>query len=185
MENQDNKNLFMRISWFIIIASLVLILGIGIHGIYADYNGLKEQVSSQEKIIKNKNKTISKYKKNEKELENTILEYEEQIEFMDKYVAICPLDGKGRYHTYTCTHYDGSVSFYIHNIGNAENNGFKPCKYCEKYNETKAKKSNNVYVTDTGSKYHREWCSYLKSSNPITKEKAIEQGYEPCSRCNP
>ena len=42
-----------------------------------------------------------------------------------------------------------------------------------------------VYVTDSGTKYHRSWCSYLKSSNPITKEEAIEEGYFPCSRCNP
>lgn len=42
-----------------------------------------------------------------------------------------------------------------------------------------------VYVTDTGSKYHQSWCSYLKSSNPISLEDAINQGYTPCSRCGP
>ena len=45
--------------------------------------------------------------------------------------------------------------------------------------------SQTVYVTDTGDKYHREGCSYLLSSNPITLRQAINRGYTPCSRCNP
>lgn len=40
-----------------------------------------------------------------------------------------------------------------------------------------------VYVTDTGSKYHKAGCSYLKSSNEISLSDAIAWGYEPCSRC--
>ena len=43
-----------------------------------------------------------------------------------------------------------------------------------------------VYVTNTGSKYHRSTCSYLRQSKiAIDKTKAIKQGYTPCSRCNP
>lgn len=46
--------------------------------------------------------------------------------------------------------------------------------------------STTVYITNTGSKYHRSGCSYLrKSSNAISKDAAISQGYTPCSRCNP
>ena len=46
--------------------------------------------------------------------------------------------------------------------------------------------STTVYVTNTGNKYHRSGCSYLrKSSNAISKDAAISQGYTPCSRCNP
>lgn len=41
-----------------------------------------------------------------------------------------------------------------------------------------------VYVTKTGECYHRESCSYLKSSIEITLEEA-SQMYRPCSRCNP
>lgn len=41
-----------------------------------------------------------------------------------------------------------------------------------------------VYITDTGSKYHRAGCQYLaKSSHPISKDTAIARGYEACSRC--
>ena len=43
-----------------------------------------------------------------------------------------------------------------------------------------------VYITDTGSKYHRSSCSYVRQSKiQIDESKAIRQGYTPCSRCNP
>lgn len=43
-----------------------------------------------------------------------------------------------------------------------------------------------VYVTNTGSKYHRDGCSYLKKSkNEITLSDALKKGYEPCSKCRP
>lgn len=42
-----------------------------------------------------------------------------------------------------------------------------------------------VYITDSGNKYHRANCSYLKKSkHEISLSDAISQGYEPCSRCN-
>lgn len=42
-----------------------------------------------------------------------------------------------------------------------------------------------VYVTNTGNKYHRDGCSYLKSKISKDKDDAIAQGYTACSRCNP
>lgn len=43
-----------------------------------------------------------------------------------------------------------------------------------------------VYVTDTGTKYHRAGCGYLsKSKNSISLENAVYYGYTPCSRCGP
>lgn len=43
-----------------------------------------------------------------------------------------------------------------------------------------------VYVANTGSKYHRSGCQYLKKSqNAISISSAKAQGYTPCSRCNP
>lgn len=42
-----------------------------------------------------------------------------------------------------------------------------------------------VYVTDTGTKYHREDCSYLHSSHQMTIQQAEAAGYGPCSRCRP
>lgn len=43
-----------------------------------------------------------------------------------------------------------------------------------------------VHITRTGSKYHRGGCSYLRKSDyTINILDAINQGYTPCSRCNP
>ena len=43
-----------------------------------------------------------------------------------------------------------------------------------------------VYITKTGSKYHRRDCGYLKKSKiPILKSKAISRGFDGCSRCKP
>lgn len=41
-----------------------------------------------------------------------------------------------------------------------------------------------VYVTNTGSKYHRDGCRTLKSKIPISLDKA-KASYEPCKVCNP
>lgn len=46
------------------------------------------------------------------------------------------------------------------------------------------KKGIIVYITKTGSKYHRAGCRYLsKSSIPISLEDAKARGYGPCSAC--
>ena len=43
-----------------------------------------------------------------------------------------------------------------------------------------------VYVTKTGKKYHSNDCIYLsKSKISITLKEAKEEGYTPCSKCNP
>ena len=43
-----------------------------------------------------------------------------------------------------------------------------------------------VYITRTGSKYHRAECSSLsKSKRSISKADAIRRGLSPCSVCNP
>ena len=46
--------------------------------------------------------------------------------------------------------------------------------------------SQTVYVTRTGSKYHRYGCQYLrKSCYARSLSSAKTSGYTPCSRCNP
>jgi len=45
---------------------------------------------------------------------------------------------------------------------------------------------NSVYTTNTGSKYHREGCRYLKySSTEIGMVQAISMGLTPCKVCKP
>lgn len=46
--------------------------------------------------------------------------------------------------------------------------------------------SDSVYITATGSKYHRSNCSYLANSRRETTLNAAKSaGYGPCSRCKP
>lgn len=43
-----------------------------------------------------------------------------------------------------------------------------------------------VFITNTGTKYHKSGCRHLKSSSiPISKKEATSQGYEPCKVCKP
>ena len=45
---------------------------------------------------------------------------------------------------------------------------------------------NTVYITASGTKYHRAECSYLHDSKiSISASEARARGYSPCSRCNP
>lgn len=42
-----------------------------------------------------------------------------------------------------------------------------------------------VYISDTGSKYHRSGCSSLRKSKiEITLDDAVARGYTPCERCH-
>ena len=46
--------------------------------------------------------------------------------------------------------------------------------------------STTVYITDYGEKYHRSSCQYLHDSkHSISLSSAVNQGYTPCSVCNP
>lgn len=181
MENSNNKSdkifKFMRILIVIGIAILLYFLYEYIDDYYYEYIELKENVASYRETIVAKNKKITEYN-------SKLKKYENQIEFMDNYVAICPLDGSGLYHKYGCEYLDKS-SFVIYNISQAPNEGYSPCFYCSELDNTVDTKTEIVYITNTGSKYHRSNCSYLKSKNSITKEKAIQKGYSACSRCNP
>lgn len=48
------------------------------------------------------------------------------------------------------------------------------------------RKEVTVYITDTGTKYHRAGCVHLRrSSHPLALSEAKRQGYEPCKVCKP
>lgn len=48
-----------------------------------------------------------------------------------------------------------------------------------------AEKETTVYVTKTGSKYHRDGCQYLRQNKIAISLDKARSGYEPCSKCNP
>lgn len=50
--------------------------------------------------------------------------------------------------------------------------------------ESYYKREDIVYVTKSGRKYHKQGCSYLKSSSiMMSLKQALMEGREPCSRC--
>lgn len=52
--------------------------------------------------------------------------------------------------------------------------------------EATERKGTTVYLTKSGTKFHRDGCSSLsKSKIPISYEDAVARGFEPCGRCNP
>lgn len=52
--------------------------------------------------------------------------------------------------------------------------------------ESSGQEEITVYVTDTGTKYHRSGCGSLwNSSHERSLSQAISQGYGPCGNCNP
>jgi len=42
-----------------------------------------------------------------------------------------------------------------------------------------------VYRTNSGSKFHRDGCEWLKSRIPIKRDEARLYGLTPCSVCSP
>jgi endonuclease YncB( thermonuclease family) len=42
-----------------------------------------------------------------------------------------------------------------------------------------------VWITKSGTKYHRKDCSYHQGNMPILREEAKQRGLQPCKRCNP
>ncbi len=42
-----------------------------------------------------------------------------------------------------------------------------------------------VYITPSGTKYHRADCTYTTTVRSLTIQAAERQGYSPCSRCDP
>ena len=48
----------------------------------------------------------------------------------------------------------------------------------------KVKNSSVCFVTSSGTKYHKDGCSYLKKTKTkMTVQEAKDCGYSPCSRC--
>lgn len=62
------------------------------------------------------------------------------------------------------------------------------CPWLDKDDDVSSGSSGDdiVYITETGSKYHKAGCQYLSQSKiPISRQEAIRLGYPPCSVCNP
>lgn len=66
------------------------------------------------------------------------------------------------------------------------NNSNTDSNYDSNYSDEDYENSTTVYITDSGSKYHRASCSYLSNSkHEISLKKAVKKGYTRCTRCKP
>jgi len=115
-----------------------------------------------------------------------------------------------KYHSSGCRYL--SQSKIAIDLSDAVNGGYSPCSVCNPPTKSKANSGENVveasqtkdatventsvkqnavstqtvYITKSGTKYHRSGCTYLKSSKiPISLEDAIKRGYDACSVCKP
>lgn len=169
----------------VVILCLIIFSSLLLYSCYNEYKQLKLDNEYYKTELENKTSLIQSLYNRSQEDSQSSLTNSSKAMFLDSYVAICPADGTSLYHKYSCEKYNKTIPFYICSITNAASEGYSPCSICEVNSDTTKTTEEIVYITNTGSKYHRSWCSYLKSSNPITKEQAIEKGYTPCSRCNP
>ena len=77
-------------------------------------------------------------------------------------------------------HYGGHAQQARRGLWSAGNSSSQPAQQIKE-----APRTQTVYITRTGAKYHRGSCRYLKYSKiPISLEKA-KQSYGPCSVCRP
>jgi len=120
---------------------------------------------------------------------------EKQQEISEDTIVYITRTGK-KYHRGDCRYL--SRSKIPITLKEAIQRGYTPCSVCApptikiekpkiiKQRATDTSASITVYITRTGRKYHRGWCSYLRRSKiPITLQEACARGYTPCSRCRP
>lgn len=126
-KKQKKKIVVSDKALYCILAILFVILVVILGNIaYNKYNNLQNEVenlktrntelTSESKEIKDKNMELIKQN----------LDYISQIDFMNRYVAICPIDGSGLYHLYGCEKMSTS-HFYIYNTEQAIERGYTPC----------------------------------------------------------
>ena len=151
---------------------------------------LNSQIIEYKKTISQYEETIAKYEKD-------ISEYKREIEYLKPYqskyydVASKYNDLSSKYNVLqtTNTSLEDQLNDYIiasNNTSNSISNNTSNSISNSNNSSSQNSLSSGVYITRTGSKYHRGSCSYLRNSRiSISRSNAIAQGYEPCSRCNP
>jgi len=115
----------------------------------------------------------------------------DQIKANEDTIVYITKTGK-KYHSENCRYL--SKSKIPISLKEAVEKGYAPCSVCgppslqivQKLKAADENEQITVYITKTGSKYHRASCTYLrKSSIPISLKDAVARGYTPCSICNP
>ena len=159
---------------------ITILTGTDIYSLYelnSENNQIIELKSKNSKLQKEKSNLKSKnneYLSRIKELTNNRIGLEIKLNEKDKQLSnlkdkqstISDLKKQiESYKSYEDAYYD---SDYYNNDYSEENNTY------------------TVYITENGSKYHKDGCRYLWNSKiAIDINDAIAEGYEPCSVCNP
>lgn len=134
---------------------------------------LNNTIADKDKRIQELENTLNINAERIKELENTVSTNNDKIKNLEENVNTLEKDKT-------------SLEQKVSSLSSAKStSNAKTTKTTETISDTKTTNSYTVYVTKTGSKYHRDGCSYLKSKISIDKSAAITQGYTACSRCNP
>lgn len=77
-------------------------------------------------------------------------------------------------------------SEYVKELGERQKTGVAATATSEKAAPLPYSTGNEVYVTESGRKFHRKDCRYVKKGGrPLTREEAVKLGYTPCSICKP
>lgn len=211
---KENDKVYKYIKIVFIIFSFIYFVG-SVPTELSEVNVLKNEIKALngqiENITSEKNEILKKYensiKELDKEINNTIQVEELQNTILEKDIRIQELENTLNTSTEKVKELENTVSSNNEKIKSLENNVSTLEKdkssLEQKINSLSSTKSSTstestkitsnagttnsytVYITKTGSKYHRSGCSYLKSKISIDKASAISQGYTACSRCNP
>lgn len=179
---KDKKNIA------IVVLSFFLIISFG-DSPSQDTTKLNNEINSLEEQVKSLSRELE-----EKNSENNSLEIEElQKQIQDKDTHINNLENQINSLNEEKTNLNSKITELTE-----ENNNLQAYKTSSasssKTQTTSTSKvyaeptntSYTVYITNSGEKYHRDGCRYLKNSKiAIDKSSAISQGYTACSVCNP
>lgn len=142
--------------------------------------------------IKQKNIALTKNKTQKLNIQtnsDSLIEYSssnEKVAVVDENGNIKAI-GKGKATISVCV--DGKVKeckVVVNELTSSKNTANSTQKHHSSQNNHHNNVGSTVYITNTGHKYHRSGCRYLrKSQHSIGKNSAINQGFEACKVCRP
>lgn len=142
----------------------------------SNVTSLENIISEKDNIIKNLENTVSDTRSRITELEKEVLDKENEIEELGESVN-------------TLKEEKSELEDKVTSLSSTSKSSSSKTTSTTKTTTTSSSSTTNsytVYITNTGGKYHRDGCSYLRSSKiAIDKSSAIAQGKGACSRCNP
>lgn len=201
-----NKKIILY-ALIIILVTAVVVLSVGLFGFWESGKKLKEETNAlSEKIevlrskdneketkIQNLTKELNTAKAQAWLLEITNRSQLEELSFYESAIAFVINNDRTYYHTIKCSTFEEANSYHAYNVRAAENRGYKAhsCFPAEQVSSSKSDMSDEVsasktvYITPSGTKYHKKSCKYVKKSGIPKPLNDVKGEYSPCSVCNP